>query len=262
MLRLFLATLETHTHTCRCWGRAARPCLQVAWTDEPPWCSAAVGRSRSPTRPAVCHRETSENTHITLSTSIPWVLRRDSDLTYSVMTATCVWYWYCHSLTTWIAQVRQSCWTVSQVYSHMELNHFKGSLWTFIYVSDIKAHYPMIFVTQRDKDLHVFRCPVQQDLHFPWVFFPPGYNLDTKTSEYSQLSNMMAHVDNMLTYSMFRDWVVSVRVGPPCCGTPRCVRCPGSRCVLPGWGRSLDGGWRPWSERQRSREVELRKTVI
>lgn len=30
-----------------------------------------------------------------------------------------------------------------------------------------------------EQDLHVFRCPVQQDLHFPRVLFPPGYYLNT-----------------------------------------------------------------------------------
>lgn len=35
--------------------------------------------------------------------------------------------------------------------------------------------------TGGEQDLHVFRCPVQQDLHFPRVLFPPGYYLNTHT---------------------------------------------------------------------------------
>ena len=76
--------------------------------------------------------------------------------------------------------------------------------------------------------------------------------------------HLKKHTKSCLLENMLMDWVVCVCVCvcPPCCGKPHCVRCPGSRCVLPGWGRWLDDGWRPWSEHQRSHGVGLEERNI
>lgn len=69
--------------------------------------------------------------------------------------------------------------------------------------------------TGGEQDLHVFRCPVQQDLHFPRVLFPPGYYLNTHTYRHTHMKICWSQLSSLVIHSVRCDlWPEVWRLRP------------------------------------------------